>query len=177
MSGRKRDEEFAARVEELREQGKGIQEIADTLALEGYGDTYIENRLGVRPTVSSTGRIRTAQPHIESYAAIMAEVATQVKDESLKRIADVLRVGHHVLDRYEHRAQLQGKGVLEFINDAVDFWNAYHGLVELLLEENRALRYRVEELEDTLAMLNEELKGYQIKLSRVGLRAIERIQD
>jgi hypothetical protein len=59
----------------------------------------------------------------------------------------------------------------------VDFWNAYHGLVELLLEENRILRYRVEELEDTLAMLNEELKGYQIKLSRVGLRAIERIQD
>ena len=63
-------------------------------------------------------------------------------------------------------------GVLEFINNAVDFWNAYHGLVSLLVEENERLRYRVEELEDTLAALNEELKGYQVKLSRVGLRVL-----
>ena len=169
-----KQDEFTKRVEELREQGYDVQKIADTLALEGYGDTYIENRLGVRPSLSSDGRgrVRSVQPHVESYATIMTEIASQVKDHSLARIAEVLKVGYHVLDRYESRARLQGMGVLEFINNAVDFWNAYHGLVSLLVEENERLRYRVEELEDTLAALNEELKGYQVKLSRVGLRVL-----
>jgi len=165
---RELEELVRARAQKLFDQGLSKEDVAVSLMNEGYPMKYIlkytkASLRKVKEKMDELGIPAVGHRRKSAKTAVMDVIAHKTREHALRRIADILSIGSHVLEKVEDLARFRGMTPLEYVKKAIDFYEAYSELVDLLEAENKRLRRRLNMYQRINLMLMRELKLKQLE--------------
>ena len=157
-------ERLKRRAEELFKQGLDKYNVAATLINEGWPTdevlmvtgtslrkvTKVRREMGAIPA----GRKKKAAGKSEMIDVI----AERIREDSLAKVLDMLAIGEWAVKELSSLARFEKKTVLQYLKDAVDFYESYKRWINVLERENAWLRSRIRAYERIISYLQQELK-------------------
>ncbi|RLG73633.1 MAG: hypothetical protein DRO14_06505 [Thermoprotei archaeon] len=157
-------EELKRRAEELLRQGLDKYDVAAKLINEGWPTDEVLMVTGtslrkVTKVRREMGAIPAGRRKKEPGKAEMIDViADRIREDSLAKVLDMLAIGEWAVKELSSLARFEKKTVLQYLKDAVDFYESYKRWINVLERENAWLRSRIRAYERIISYLQQELK-------------------
>ena len=112
--------------------------------------TKVRREMGALPA----GR-RRKEP---GKAEMIDVIADRIREDSLAKVLDMLAIGEWAVKELSSLARFEKKTVMEYLKDAVDFYESYKRWINALERENAWLRSRIRAYDRIISYLQQELK-------------------
>jgi len=137
------------KIREMKREGANYETIKKALGVsENSISKYTPDIPSVRGRKGSDAKgtkarvqSRSTNPVDYSQKRMLGEITKSVAQEALAKFQQILEVGKPVIDTWENAAERRGYDLVDYIELAVDFFEAYDSYIDKLERDNKALKY------------------------------------
>ena len=119
------------------------------------------------PTLATSPKVRLATTTITKAPREHGDIAEdriarlvekEITQEAIDKVVETLKVGRIVKEKVEKIAEAYGYSVDEVIDNAINFWLDWHGVIDDVREELRSKEEYIQILEYLLSLRSDEFK-------------------
>jgi len=113
------------------------------------------------PEVKTTSMKITKAPKVHGTVAeerVARVIEREITQEAIDSVVETLRVGRVVKEKVEKIAEAYGYSVDEVVENAINFWLDWHGVIDDVREELRSKEEYIQILEYLLSLRSDEFK-------------------
>ena len=157
-------ERLKRRAEELLKQGLDKYDVAAKLINEGWptDEVVMVTRTSLRKVTKVRREMGAIPAGRKKKAAGKSEmidvIAERIREDSLAKVLDMLAIGEWAVKELSSLARFEKKTVMDYLKDAVDFYESYKRWINTLERENAWLRSRIRAYDRIISYLQQELK-------------------